>query len=165
MKNIDLIDKIQSLGVNNKDVSIQLSNPYAHFHFNKGIGKEWEVYYKGDRGEIKFKKVFTDENVAKEYFVDFISVMKGGKTIYNVIDSFQKFEDKKSEVLKGLKSNRSNNNKLELQKLNEFILKFDYKNPCSMKDKIEEFLIDNSLLLGDDISQEIMFFVNSVKGK
>ena len=164
MTKINLNKDLQLLGLNKKDFSIKLSNPYAYYHIGLGIGLVWEVYCRNERdGTHLYKKEFKEEEDAKKYMIDLVRVKMGKKTIYNVISTQEQFNHEKKILLDEINNQLSKSrNKEKFTELKKMLLEFKINSTGSTKDKIEEYLLENSFLIGEDIFHKIFFFINSI---
>ncbi len=166
MNKIDLPGTLINEGLSKKSFSIKLSNPYAHYHIALGIGLVWEVFYKDERsGKHLYKRKYQDEEDAKKYLIDLVRVNQGKNMLYNRINSVEQFNSEKQAILNKIDDKLLQAKPDIKQKVSNFkklFSEFEMNSSISEKDHLFDHLLEVTFLIGEDFSNQINFFIESI---
>ena len=157
MSEKELISQLELLGLTKDDYSIKLSNQFAEFHLVYKRINCWEIYQKEqDRFGIYFSREFDDIESARKGMVDLVRILKGILPLYSLIDSKEKFDERKHNILSSIEQNENNN------KIINLLFQSNY-NDLKTINKVKDYLMNNGFDFERKIFEKIYTFINSIK--
>lgn len=156
MTDSELIEELLQLGLKESEFSIKLSSQFADFHLQKGINC-YEVFQREERGGIRFKREFENDQLGKRALIDLVRIIKGYKPKYNKIDNQDIFYTEQSRILNLIKKQKKTQDNVNTyDELYELIFHTDFKNPDISR--ISKFLIQKMFVIDTNILDEIFLF-------
>lgn len=164
---INLETELEFLSTKIDEVSINGSNPNSQFNIKINLENNWHVYMKTERDKISFEREYLSENEAKKYLVDLIRVMENKSTLHCFLNNEKEFNSGKNKIIILINKEIENSNyKKKLIVLKKHVEKLNYES-CNViidrNSKLKNYFISNSILFNKQFSENLLFFIHSIK--